>query len=195
MEQVVFNTIKQAITYREHCSLCKNKLHINRGSASDQVMYDHRILKIQDDKTVTTLNIETNRVSVEAVTYNEHNIGTYGHWQRQQSVPYIGLTPGQLIIGISLECYFCHQYCYTTAFHLDTGLGLFCFASLNSEWIEIEDGPSVLGIHNSYATGITKYSQYLASGETKECEIPVIPLNVENPKETLARLKKLIIFT
>lgn len=195
MEQVVFNTIKQALTYRKQCPLCKNKLNIHRGASNDLLIYNHRILKVRDGSTEATLNIETDQVTFEYTVSEEFHLSSRNYSSTKRTLPLIYPASGKLIIGFNLECYLCHQYYYNTAFHIDTGEKRFHFATLNSEWIEIEDGPDVLGIHNIYATGITKYSHYFADGSVKECEIPVIPLNVENPKETLARLKKLIIFT
>jgi hypothetical protein len=69
---------------------------------------------------------------------------------------------------------------------------------LNSEYITLIDHDNFSQIVNVYTTEETKYrnaykSKYFDADDF--IVLPLIPLNLENPHETLSKIKKLLPFT
>lgn len=197
MEDIVFGSVLNIINHYRYCPLCKHSMTLHRGSSGDQVIYNDQELIIKNrDYTVTidfysdVINIEEN-ASIDTL-YDSETI------KYRQSTPKSNWNrDGLLLLGITLECgnIHCTKYSYTISLDLDLTARRFKRASLNAEWVCVEDGLDVFEIRNSHSMGITKYSHHSADGSTKSIEIPLIPINSLNPKETLERLKKLIIFT
>lgn len=191
MAPITFFTLRQAFEYKKTCPLCHGTLISNNMSGADGLITDEDpIILIQHNDLKIHANMDTSSICVE---YNDFSETEFGVLKFKKSIS--NYNPGRLIIGVDFECFDCHQYYYNVAVHIDTCNKIFSLATLNSEWLEIENGPDVFTIRNIYATGITVYEHHLSNGDAKKCEIPIVPLNLNNPQETLERLKKLIIFT
>jgi hypothetical protein len=114
---------------------------------------------------------------------------------------YIGQTPtptsysGTWYQGISISCNSCCQYSYTLRLHVDLTEGKLAGTYLNSEQISVEEGNTVHEVRNVYAVEKTEYACFPKDGSSKKSSIPLVPLNLLNPKETITRIRKLLIFS
>lgn len=197
MEDKVFGSVLSVLNEYRYCPLCKHPNSLHRGASTDQVVYNDQALIIKSSDYTITIDFYTDNISIDHFEDNrmfDHSHLTHG---TRYAPKYQIIDNGILLLGMNLECgnEKCTKYCYTLSFDLDLTARKFVRASLNAEWVCVEDGPDVFEIRNSHSMGITKYSHHLSDGSTKSIEVPLIPINSLNPKETLERLKKLIIFT
>ena len=95
---------------------------------------------------------------------------------------------------MTIDCKKCSQYGYVLQVHADMESRKICGLYLNSEWITVENDGVVYEIKDNYATQKTYYSCY-SDKKDQHAEIPLIPLNVQSPFETVDRAKKLLVFS
>lgn len=195
MENIIFDSILGILNEYKDCPLCKSKMTMHRGSSVSSISYNDQMLTIKDNDYTIKIDVYSSSIEIEQTfQLNDYNYAGYKYSQpKAHQLPANGI----LMVGIVLECgnVWCTKYSYTLCLDLDLTVCRFKRASLNAEWVCVEDGPDVFEIRNTHSMGITKYSHHFADGSTKSIEVPLIPINSSNPKETLERLKKLIIFT
>lgn len=201
MKDKIFYNLYDTIMYHRACPLCNSPLTPHRGFSNDQVIFNGRQLSIKNEEYNILLNINSCSITIERVNSLSHyEVSELGYkFNRNLHSPssFDSIIGGQLILPINFECLSnkCSQYAYMAAVHLDLNERIFRVAHLNSEWISIEKNGDVFDVKNNYLTNKTKYTRHNRLGKTNSCELPLIPLNISNPEETLERLHKLIIFT
>lgn len=190
MEDKIFYHLLDALNTYRNCPLCQSRMTMHRGSSNDQVEYNYESVVIKNNDVTITIDIQTGLIDIEMSVEEDFNILNIKYPKRY-------VLDGLMMLGLVLECgnIKCTKYSYTIRLDLDIPERRFKMAMLNAEWVCIEDGPDVFEIRNSYGHGITKYSHHLSNGSTKSIEMPLVTINSSNPKETVDRLKKLIIFS
>lgn len=205
-----FKSLYDGITYRSMCPICNSTMQINNRDLSDHfpqspwydkngdiyldiAINEYPVLKIHiDDNALTFLShkdviipkkyIKNSRNPNGVVTYNNSFTAISTYYQ-----------------GINIECEKCCQYSFTLQILIDVTNKKMAGVFLNSEDISID--PYAKGtlddnyyIKNIYATECTEYKHYMADGTIKSAVLPIIPLNIYKPLETLNRIKSLLIF-
>ncbi len=181
-----FQAFKEAINYQSACPLCSSPLHINdRDLATD---YGHefrggspRISFFINQRADDTVTVDPETDEVELLLHNRVS----------DAPPY----NGRLIHSLTLNCNSCCQYSFTLQVHLNLTESKLDKVILDSESISIEEGSMVHEINNSYAMERTLYSYFDKEGDSKKVILPLISLDAFNPKETIARIRKLLIFS
>jgi hypothetical protein len=199
-----FPNLAEALTYHTHCPLCKRHMRINTRDImeADDVYLQHRLsfeLSWNSDRREHLyIDIPTERVTVEVTHYREElAFGTvssaYSKFGKSFSTLMMG---GKLYQGVTLECPKCCKYSYTLQIiiNLDLKRPRVMEVLLNSESISLEDNYKVHEIKNVYNLEKTEYSVFTDNSD-KCINLPLIPLNVNQPQETLDRIKKLVIFS
>ena len=122
---------------------------------------------------------------------------------------------GTLLVRLGVDCNDCCQYNYLLQLHIDLTKMALIKTVLDSETLSIEKGDVVHEIKNSYVKDETMYyivnrSRSLATQMTsdgmqeiqqltdtvdKSITLPLFPLDLLNPEETLQRITKLIVFS
>ena len=122
---------------------------------------------------------------------------------------------GILIVRLGIDCNECCQYGYLLQISIDLEKMIVNGVYLDSEILSIEKGNVVHEIRNSYSRSETNYdiinrsrehaTQMTSDGmheieETidtvdKSIMLPLFPLDINNPEETLQRINKLIVFS
>ena len=171
MAIIQFNSLDDAFKYRTHCPLCNFALRLSRKCSSTD-----DLLTIDNLGDIIYINKYTGCFAISNGFLNDSSL------------------KGQSIIGLDVDCCNCAKYYYTIAIYLDMTERVFEFARLNTEFLAIEEEHELHEIRNIYSMNKTIYSYYLGANDGKTCEVPLIPLDVYNPSETLLRLKKLIMF-
>lgn len=196
-----FHSFKEAGNYRTTCPLCNNPLHINdRDLATD---YGHefrggkpRISFFVNQREDDTITIDPETDEVELILSNrlpEELLTDLSPAAQKIMAPPV--YNGRFMHGLTIDCKSCCQYAFTLQIHFNlTDKSLFG-TYLNSESISIEEGEMVHEIKNSYATQITYYSYFDKEGDSKRLSLPLIPLDLSDPKETVARISNLLIFS
>ena len=171
MKEIRFDRLIDAIYYHKHCPFCNSKLSLS----------DRKSCTFED------CNLVFNHTGTTVMVDSISGLITLG---KKSDIS------GTLIIKIELDCYKCSMYHYIIATYLDLTALKFIYAVLNTEFFSFEEGESGLyDIHNNYARGITTFTHYPYEDEGKSFETPLIPINFSNPRETLTRIKNLIVFT
>lgn len=199
-----FYSLKEALGYRDKCPLCKKEaIQINDKNF---IMTNHNYDSVMDryKRTVTfnvdqvgkqtlTMDLETGQVEMykEESSIDDAIFGLPNHLIKSFNPSY----QGRFLHAMHLDCRSCCSYGYTLQLHFDLTKALLIDTFLNSEYMNIEDGPSVHLIKNIYSSSETLYSQVDKTATSKSITLPMIPLNVENPKETVYRIRKLLPFS
>lgn len=178
-----FKKIRDGINYRTHCPFCKEELFINERDASIVYKNKQPLLKFNlmgDD------NLLINLVTEEVFTELRQNISSYGYFNY-----------GVNYHGINIECnnVDCGLYDFTLQIQTNIDKCKINYIILNSERVAIEDDSGILHeIKNIYVNDITEHS-YHRESESKTQNLPIIPIDFDNPLKTIQRIKKLIIFS
>lgn len=195
-----FSSFSNALRYQLHCPICKSKLEPDRYK---HAYYDDGGTKISclmgDDFNIS-IDLDTEKVEIildRPKSYLTNNISSYN--------PYSTTPPsynynGQVLQGLKINCNDCFQYSYTLQVHIDLTAAQLTKVFLNSEVITTEDKTGVHELHNNYSLDKTYYRYYPKHHDSiieskNAIEIPVIPLNLQNPLETISRVKNLVIFS
>jgi hypothetical protein len=200
-----FHSLPTALKFRNGCPLCSNNLQINdRNLIDSTVNYDrssdsfHHLITLRVDQygeRKITLNVTTGEIErYEEPLPDEPYYGIPGSLTaRILSGPAYS---GTFIHALSVDCMVCFQYGFALQLYFEISkTAKLSTIYLNSEYINIEDGPAVHKIKNSYASSETYYSYFDRAAATKTATLPIIPLNIEKPKETLHRIRKLLPFS
>jgi hypothetical protein len=154
-----------------------------------------------------TINVLTNSIALESLRRHNpdysYTIGTDDplrfHHKGPSTTGYS--YNGTLYYPINVNCPKCHQFSYTIQMILDiVKENRITHLYLNSEFISWSDDKHVTHeIKNIYTTEQTEYAHFSSHNYPKinsdRMSLPLIPLNLHNPSETLGRIKKLIIFS
>lgn len=182
-----FGRLIDAIKYRTQCPLCKEKLCVNEHHLAEN--YDindpkQRIaFELINGDEVIYINPITNEMELviwDAGKKNQSDKrGTFGH-------------------ALNVKCDKCEMYDFTIQVWMDLDKQQITNIVLNSEKISWEDKNNILHeITSVYTTYHTKYSYFVAdfSKDDGHITIPLIPLDLENPGNTVDRIRKLLVFS
>lgn len=182
-----FFRLIDAIKYRTQCPLCRERLCINENNLAENYNIDNPKQRIAFELTnieeIIYINPITNEM--ELVIWNEGNKtpstkrGTFGH-------------------ALNVKCDKCGMYNFTLQVWMNLDQQKVTHIVLNSEKISWEDENNVLHeITSLYMPHQTKYSYFVAdsSKDDGHITIPLIPLDVYNPGNTVARIRKLLVFS
>jgi hypothetical protein len=164
-----------------------------------------------DVDDLLTINIWTNKVTIRTTQRVHYLDPVYGNSN------YAGQTPtklfvkglqkvpsrhgynGKLFESLTIGCQNCHQFSYVVQVVIDGTAMRVEHLFLNSEFISWSEKEITHEIKNIYPTGKTEYSRSASIGKSHliDCNIsiPLIPLNLTNPVETMDRIKKLNLFS
>jgi len=201
-----FPTIISAINYQAKCPLCDHEVRINDRDLADDYGYDYsgimpkisfRLSQMDGEIIkIDPINNEVELILLESTPQIDSWVPNY-HGAVYSYVPpppkSYSVKDGMFMHALNLNCQKCCQFAYTVQLHVDLGKKLFMGAYLNSESISLELDGAVHEIKNIYATKKTIYSRF--PGSLQSMEIPLIDLDLKNPQEAIARIKKLIIFS
>lgn len=196
-----FPSFKEAINYRSNCPLCNSLLHINDRDLATDYGHEYRsgeeritfFINQREDDTVT---IDPDTDEIELILSNRMPevpiTGLSVNLQKMMSPP---VYAGKFMHGLTIDCKSCCQYSFTLQIHFELTEKRLAGTYLNSETISIEEDSMVHEIKNSYATDQTYYSYFDREGDSRKVVLPLIPLDLLNPKETVSRIRKLLVFS
>jgi hypothetical protein len=197
-----FHSFKSALEYQERCPLCQGFTHINDRDLAADIGYDYRgegqrvtfYVNRREDDTIT-INPATDEV--ELILANRmpdkiYDATTHSITTAQPSLP---IYNGKLLHALTIDCKNCCQYSYTLQLHFDLAEERLTGIFLNSETLSIENDAIVHEIKNVYSAEETRYTYFLKDGVEKSSILPLVPLNLTNPNETVSRIRKLLVFS
>lgn len=199
-----FTSVQLAIGYHVLCPLCNSPLDLaRRGDYSSSFEYNvhkisHKItfpLGFGDDElTLDLINEKVELTVFRSVTQPIYtsNIGQVsGYIAGTGPSSYTGYT----YRGLTVECKDCLNFSFTIQLVVDISNKTLTDRFLNSEHvIYTDENKTIHDIKNVYSTEQTHYTSFLKGEKEITSIIPLVPLNLKNPPETIARIKKLLIF-
>lgn len=193
-----FYTLKSALNYIKKCPICDKNLSINDGNLASYT-YVHKDEHIsfyldQRDQDVVTININNDKIESIVIKQSYSEIYALGSTSHQMIPSYPKNYNGIFIHSLNIDCKDCCQYSYILQVHINLQERIISKICLNSEFINISD-ESIHEVENSYSTEQTIYTCFNKDGSSKTIILPLVPLDLKNPRETVGRIRKLIIFS
>ena len=200
-----FPKLLDALKFRTQCPLCHNILQANgRDLVTEFDIHDcrQRIAFELSGNADDILYVDPMSEKIELVIGQEkpkfkwgnHPSAISGGTSKSAYYAYHGVFGHALTI----ECDKCSMYSYTLQLWADLDQRRLTQILLNSETVSWEDEFQTLHeIVSSYATNKTRYSYFHtdSSKEDGQVVLPFIPVDFANPKEAVARIKNLIVFS
>jgi len=190
-----FRSIQSAINYHKNCPVCFQQMQINDKDLAADYYGDNLDTKsvsfwldvYQND--ILTIHLSNDDVEVTDMVYEIGEHSTF-YIPNTRKVGY----HGKFLQGMTLDCKICCKFSYTLQVHVDLEIKKLTGIFLNSETLTVEEGSVVHEIKSIYSTKQTEYARF-EPGSDKRVNLPLIPLDLKNPEETIKRVKKLIIFS
>lgn len=205
-----FHNILSGINYQPFCPSCKSHMRINGPESNVVLNYGQDLLANLNTITFEweneSIELEVESGSVCNITQRSNMNTMYAIGNANPIFSSHGAPPGIPNSGIFMcrlrrTCNECSMYSYTLQIVIDMERKMVGAVFLNTESISFEN-TDISGIHkvceikNLYGTKKTVYTIFeIESGKDKILELPLIPLNLQNPEETLSRIKNLVIFS
>jgi len=211
---IKFYSFNEAISYKEKCPLCNQKLQINDRDLATDLGAEfqsgrRKISFFLDQFNRDTVSIDLHTEEVEVIIGDRYNYlddpSRYSGTVNNPPPSY----GGRFLHALTVDCKHCCQYAFRLRIHFDltprihrkSDIRDLSFSRsieatfLDSETINIEEDDMVHEIKNSYAAKKTYYSYFDKGGSSKKSTLPLIALDLNSPKDTVARIRKLLIFS
>lgn len=205
-----FNNLSEATTYHRKCYVCGDRLvhpfqidfnpekpPVFKWNLSEAVDSDTNDWLTIDSYTNKITYLEQSRKYYDDTIYSDNTLvdrfRKYTGSQRSYS--------GTLYESVHIHCGKCYQFSYVLQVVINATKMILEGIFLDSEFISYEDKNGHLHeIRNVYPFEKTEYACHkkptAKDDSTKRTlSIPIIPLNLLNPAETVGRIRKLVIFS
>lgn len=182
-----FVRLIDAINYRTRCPRCQGDLCINETNLAEN--YD---VKNPSQKIAFEVLIGSDEILYIDPITNETELIIWDQGNKIHSSK-----RGSLGHGLTLECK-CNMYSFTIQVWVDLNTHKINSIILNSERVSWEDDLCTLHeITATYTTNTIKYNYFHtdASEDDGHIVLPLIPLDINNPENTLSRIRKLLVFS
>ena len=205
-----FQNLAEAVAYHRKCYLCGDRLvhpfQIDYDPEKPPV-FKWNLSENVDSDTDDWLTVDayTNQISYHS-QHRRHNYDLI--YSGNDLVDLVGrragnykLYKGTLYESVFIDCGKCHQFGYVLQVIINATAKRLDAIFLNSEHISYQDSDKVLHeIRNVYTTDKTEYVYHRTptpedDSSKRTITLPIIPLDLHNPAETVARVKKLTVFS
>jgi len=195
-----FNLPIEAIQYKIDCPICQCKLSIDPKDIVGPVAYS------KNNRLVFELDHASDDMVLVDVMTGDIEISTQKNSRSYQTGTSSNVYLGSMYTNVNSEsftgsCMVHDHYSYTIRMWIDLELRKVADIYLASEFIMCRDASDIVHeVNNYYESQITKYSYYKGSynykpfAELNVVELPIVPLNLSNPEETISRIQNLLIF-
>ncbi|CAB4196589.1 hypothetical protein UFOVP1290_109 [uncultured Caudovirales phage] len=194
-----FNKLVDAISYYKLCPICDSDLSIN----DKNLLYEYNIKDLSKRLAFELSSHSDDILFVNPITEEvELVVGTRsptiirGKQIFVKSTPNYYVYSGVFANALTIECSFCCKFSYVLQVWVDLTENKISGIYLNSENILYEDKNNIVHeIKISFATKKLRYSCFDVDGSEKHAELPIIPVNINNLEDAVARIKRLLIFS
>lgn len=193
-----FKNLLEVLQYHSKCPFCSGKM-----SAGWDMAYDENSVKAYLKFGLTTLTVDcyNNNIIECRQTSSYNHLPAIGGMVSQ----YMGSSLSDLsakgidIRRLNISCESCSKYSYLIQVHISIEHGRLIALVLNSESASIEEGAKLYEVKNIYTTEKTEMSTFHTHlsqqrGALDKVELPLVPLDLQNPLKTVERIKNLIVF-
>ena len=204
-----FRTLIDGIRYQENCPLCKSHLALDERDFAESVEYTrgHPYQKFtfwlsMQSNDVVHVYPANERVELSLGHRFRDSMGTDGTvrtpYYFDNTIPAEQVYDGTMFQRLIIQCNYCQRYKYVLKMALNLTHQRIDGTFLNSEWVSVEKDGNACSILSIYSTERTEYKVFSIPGDHQvgdTIDFPLIPINLENPQETLNKIQKLVIFT
>lgn len=197
---IKFFSFLEGLHYHSKCPLCNKGMEINDRDLVSRVEYPtghpyqkfgFHIGKSSDDTMY--INAHTEEIDIE---YSKKSDALFApgskFGQIYNSSPSYN---GSCYHALTINCNICCRYHYTLKLHSNLTERRLIGTYLNSELLSVEESNTIHKVKNVYSVNKTEYACFPKDGSSKRQSIPLIPLNLSSPIETISRIRKLLIFS
>jgi hypothetical protein len=163
-----FQFLIEGLNYQKFCPICKNELIIDHESLA---AVSNDIISLETGIANDIMNINSISNHIELTT--------------DSPAAYNGLAYHR----IQIECYYCISYGYTLQLILDMSPIKLTSIILNSEFLRFISHEDIFKVKNYYPLQAT----YLINNNVSRA-LPLTIFNMNNPSETIDRIKTVIPF-
>ena len=198
-----FYNLDEAFGFRRYCP-CKHCSHtLFPEGATIKYGENYREVQLSVHGNTLTVNLHSN----EVISYRDQDDDHKRYSMSMSTLMYA--SPSRKLWSLSksgtdmfplvVSCNNCHGYSYVLQVHVALDQGRIVKLVLNSESMSVEDMAKRYTIKNIYTTNKTemeiRHTHVSQVHEPQDkIEIPLVPLNVEDPMKTVERVKKLVVF-
>lgn len=178
---MTFSNLKDALSFITHCPVCGGCLSVdskNQHEDANGVKFplsnktnDAYLVNI-DSGNVILIEDDSRRTQKRFLNFN----GTF--WS-----------------ALHVDCQDCFKFSIVYSVQFNTVAIVITRVDLNFMSVTFEENDLISEVRTSYGLGETWLITYDSCGKTKTTKLPMIDINLQNPEETLTRIRKLVIFS
>ena len=201
-----FRNIIDGINYQPFCIFCSSKMQMGGPNIRSFNWWNnahkmHSIIFELDSNSIE-IELETDQI----INVNEHKLKqdiftaegrtpVYTNFSLHTPVP----KSGTIMLRIVMGCNKCDMYSYILQICLSMDLRAVTDVFLNFERIsfkysDTQRGCDIKNLYGMSKTVFVEFDKNSLDGD-KITELPLIPMNIHEPEETLKRVKNLLIFS
>ena len=189
-----FKNLFEVINYHSKCPFCSSRMHADMG------------LNYDENSVTAYLQFGNTHLTVDCYTNSIIKIDTVSSVTFAGGPPiFMGSSLNDLSVGgvnirrINISCDNCSKYAYLTQIHISLDNQKIVALVLNSESASIEEGAKLYEIKNIFTTEKTEMATFHTHlsrqrGALDKVELPLVPLDLQNPLKTVERIKSLLVF-
>lgn len=188
-----YHNLDHALACNKTCPACEGPTILNNG----QVFGPGPLLMLSHGDDEICIDIETHDIQLQVNRHEEMIIGNSPiYYNSKMNNSYIQYG-GKYAIKMQINCPNSKRHFYSVLqLWMDLDKRKLESVYLNSVSSYFQDDKKVNHmIKNLYMNSTTCYSYGRISDITTEIVVPIIPINFQNPQETIDRVKKLVIFS
>lgn len=196
---MIFSSLQDGLHYFTECPLCKSSMKIeNLGfkqvlyGRGNQLGYTLLFSLDYDDKLI--VNPVTEEVIIDLVgEENSSNPRNYTSYKLNTN-SYINYN-GTMFHGVPISCSKCGCFSYTIKLYVDLNNRRLLETTLSNIKLAVKEETKIHEITNYFGKEQTIYCLVDEARSSKPVILPFIEMNLEDPTETLDRIKKLLVFS
>jgi len=198
---IQFRTLLDGLNYQKKCPLCKEIMVLEDRDFIEKVEYPrgHEYQKLsfalsRKSQDIVYVYTATGKVELKLGAPKAWYGDSTGY---SAAIPTAEVYSGILMQGLTVYCDECGQYRYTLKLEADLSKELVRSVSLNSETISLDRDGKTHEIRSIYSVDKTEYAVFGSFAESilkDKVELPLIPINLKDPQETLDRIRTLLPF-
>lgn len=172
MHATPFTNLMEAINYKVNCPFCNSDLDLNKSEFNMSLIKNELRIYYALDDSEFIVNLDNNCIisgfPIDAGSYNKE------------------------ISAIKVFCTECWHYQYTIAFTINRGNSKVEDIHLNSEFISQEIDGTLYEMRNSLTLDQTNFNIIRSNGKQEHFECKIIKIDLNNPSNSINRVRKLI---
>jgi uncharacterized protein YbaR (Trm112 family) len=178
---ITFTSLKHALNFIIHCPVCNERLFLDSKNQHEDIS---RIKFPLSNKTndAYVVHIDTGNV----LLIKEDNQKT-----QKKFLNFNGIFWSTLLV----DCQECSKFSTVYSVQFDTTKPEITRVDLNFMSVTFEENNLISEVRTYYELEETWFITYDSAGKTRTTKFPMIDINLNNPDETLARIRKLVIFS